>query len=129
MGVMMAAVWPTSLDTRDSLELSVLLNIKLKNHRKTSAMINPDTREMGALIQTLLVALICERIKPTAPKVVTKLASTVGLKNEMPGSPWLARPDSAWPPASMESWPPAPKKWPKKTLRIEKASPRTRQMA
>src|SRR5262249_30400027 len=122
MGVTMAAVRPINVATRDSLELSVLLNMKLKNHRKTSAMINPETSEMGALIQTLRVNSMCERIKPTAPKVVTKLASTVGLKNEMPGSPWWAKPDSAWPPASMESWPP-PKKWPKKTLKIEKARP------
>src|ERR1700733_6177208 len=102
MGVMMAAVWPINVRTRDSLEPCVLLNIRLKSHRTASATANPEMGEVGALIQTLGVASTLVRIKPTAPNVVTKLASTVGLKNEMPGSPSWDSPDSAWPVASRE---------------------------
>src|SRR5580658_808404 len=127
MGVMIAAVCPTSDATCDSLEPCVLLNIVLNSHKTASATMNPDAREIGALIQTLCVASILVRIKPTAPNVVTKLASTVGLKNEMPGSPSWDSPDSAWPVASMESCP--PKKCPKNALKSVKASPRTKQMA
>src|ERR1700677_2049406 len=123
----MAAVCPIKVLTRDSLELCVLLNTVLKNHRTASATIKPATSEMGALIQKLCVASIRVRIKPTAPNVVTKLANTVGLKKEMPGSPSWARPDSAWPPASIESCP--PKKCPKKALKSGKVSPSTKKMA
>ena len=50
---------------------------------------------MGALIQTLLVAAIWQKIKPNAPKAVIKLASTVGLKKEIPGTPSELNPASA----------------------------------
>jgi hypothetical protein len=50
-------------------------------------MTTPAIAEMGALIQTFFVASTRLRIKPQAPNAVTKQESTVGLKNEMPGTP------------------------------------------
>jgi len=84
---MTEAVWPTTLPMRDSLELWVRLNIALKRTNTSQATTHPPTAESGALAQTLLVAGIRVRIRPNAPNAVTNDASTVGLKNEMPGIP------------------------------------------
>ena len=81
------AVCPMSDATRDSLELWVCLNMKLNSENATNAMISPATADAGALIQTGRVASIRVRMMPQAPKAVTNDASTVGLKNEIPGRP------------------------------------------
>jgi len=98
MGETVEADCPMSEATRDSLELCVCLNIQLKSRKATDAMLNPATAEIGALTQTFFVASIRLRIKPQAPNAVTKQASTVGLKNERPGTPLWSYPASAWPP-------------------------------
>lgn len=87
MGVIIEAVIPTSVQTRDSLELWVFSNIALKNQNTSAAMTAPLTEAAGALIHMLLVAGILEKIIPKAPKAVTKEAKTVGLKKEIPGMP------------------------------------------
>ena len=83
----MDAVCPIKSPTRDSLELWVCLNMALKSKNATPAMAAPATAEIGALIQIFLVASIRLRINPHAPNAVTKQARTVGLKNEIPGTP------------------------------------------
>src|SRR5277367_6406617 len=121
----MAAVWPINCATRDSLELSVFLNIALNSHNTSNATASAPKKEIGALIQTLLVASILEKIKPIAPNAVTKLASTVGLKNEIPGTPSLPTPPSACPSVPTTSCP--PNKCPKTALNNVKIKPATKQ--
>ena len=84
---MMEAVCPTNEATRDSLELWVFLNMALNIQNTPEATTPPPTMESGALAQTLAVVSILLKMRPNAPKAVTKLASTVGLKNESPGTP------------------------------------------
>jgi hypothetical protein len=95
MGVTMDAAWPTSELTWDSLELSVFRNIVLNSQNTSSAMVPPAKAEIGALIQWLLVTGMLCKINPHAPNAVTNEAITVGLKNEIPGTPLWSKPASA----------------------------------
>ena len=60
-----------------------------------AAMTSPPIKDNGALTQTLLVALMLEKIIPNPPSAVTNEAMVVGLNGEMPGMPVCSKPASA----------------------------------
>jgi hypothetical protein len=93
--VTIEAVIPTSVATRDSLELCVLRNIELKSQSTAAATSPPPASDSGALAQGLEVNPIRLKINPNAPNAVMKLAITVGLKKDIPGTPLWSNPASA----------------------------------
>jgi len=97
-GCVNRAIMPTTVDSRDSLELWVFSNTLLKNQRVTRAMPAPHPTDSGALSQTLCVAGMRVKTRPNAPNAVTNDASTVGLKKEIVAKPVWSKPASAWPP-------------------------------
>ena len=82
---MIEAVIPARVLTRDSLELSVCRNIHLNRKKVMAAITTPAMEEIGALTQTGEPIFV--KMMPQAPKAVTNEESTVGLKNEIPGTP------------------------------------------
>ena len=61
--------------------------MKPKSVTTPAATSTAPTTESGALTQALLVASMCEKISPKAPKAVMNAESVVGLNGERPGIP------------------------------------------
>ncbi len=95
MGVMTVAVIPTSVATRDSLELSTLWKTVPNSQTTPAAMTNAPSSAKGALIQGLRVAPMREKINPKPPNAVINAVMVVGLKGDRPGMPVSWKPASA----------------------------------